>query len=165
MQIRSAQKLAWANKVTKGFNTIDAPLEFCLLQGEIAEAFDAWHKGREDVGEELFGSFSSSSHCSLCCRGPATTRSAATGDPAATEGGELDRLFRDHLHNVLVPPKWIELRCQSLADGLLWWRGVAGPVACTVPGRDGVSHRVTLPHVAVYRSDVTVGVADGAGDG
>jgi NTP pyrophosphatase (non-canonical NTP hydrolase) len=53
VQIRSAQKLAWENKVAKGFNTTDVPLEFCLLQGEIAEAFDAWHKGREDVGEEL----------------------------------------------------------------------------------------------------------------
>jgi NTP pyrophosphatase (non-canonical NTP hydrolase) len=29
------------------------PLEFCLLQGELAEAFDACRKGREDVGEEL----------------------------------------------------------------------------------------------------------------
>jgi hypothetical protein len=53
MRIRSAQKLAWENKVAKGFNTTDVPLEFCLLQGEIAEAFDAWRKGREDVGEEL----------------------------------------------------------------------------------------------------------------
>jgi len=53
MQIRSAQKLAWENKVAKGFNTTDVPLEFCLLQGEIAETFDAWRKGREDVGEEL----------------------------------------------------------------------------------------------------------------
>jgi NTP pyrophosphatase (non-canonical NTP hydrolase) len=53
MQIRSAQKLAWKNKVAEGFNTTDVPLEFCLLQGEIAEAFDAWHKGREDVAEEL----------------------------------------------------------------------------------------------------------------
>ena len=53
MQIRSAQKLAWENKVAKGFNTTDVPLEFCLLQGEIAEAFDAWRQGREDVGEEL----------------------------------------------------------------------------------------------------------------
>jgi NTP pyrophosphatase (non-canonical NTP hydrolase) len=53
MQIRSAQKLTWENKVAKGFNTTDVPLEFCLLQGEIAEAFDAWRKGREDVGEEL----------------------------------------------------------------------------------------------------------------
>ena len=42
-----------ANKVAKGFNTTDVPLEFCLLQGEIAVAFDAWRKGCEDVGEEL----------------------------------------------------------------------------------------------------------------
>ena len=53
MKIRSAQKLAWENKVAKGFNTTDVPLVFCLLQGEIAEAFDAWRKGREDIGEEL----------------------------------------------------------------------------------------------------------------
>lgn len=53
MDIRSAQKQAWENKVAKGFNTTDVPLEFCLLQGEIAEAFDAWHKGRADTGEEL----------------------------------------------------------------------------------------------------------------
>ena len=53
MDIRSAQKQAWQNKVAKGFNTTDIPLEFCLLQGEIAEAFDAWRKGREDLGEEL----------------------------------------------------------------------------------------------------------------
>ena len=53
MQIRSAQKLAWDNKVAKGFNTTDVPLEFCLLQAEIAETFDAWHKGRENVGEKL----------------------------------------------------------------------------------------------------------------
>jgi NTP pyrophosphatase (non-canonical NTP hydrolase) len=25
----------------------------CLLQGEMAEAFDAWRKGRDDLGEEL----------------------------------------------------------------------------------------------------------------
>ena len=51
--IRSAQKRAWQNKVAKGFNTTDVPLELCLLQGEIAEAFDAWRQGREDLGEEL----------------------------------------------------------------------------------------------------------------
>ena len=53
LDIRSAQGLAWANKVAKSFNTTDVPLEFCLLQGEMAEAFDAWRKGRADVGEEL----------------------------------------------------------------------------------------------------------------
>jgi hypothetical protein len=53
MDFRSGQKLAWENKVAKGFNATDVPLEFCLLQGEIAEAFDAWRKGAEDAGEEL----------------------------------------------------------------------------------------------------------------
>jgi hypothetical protein len=51
MDIRSGQKLAWENKVAKGFNTTNIPLEFCLLQGEIAESFDAWRKGRETSGK------------------------------------------------------------------------------------------------------------------
>jgi hypothetical protein len=50
-----SQKRAWQNKVAKGFNTTDIPLEFCLLQGEMAEAFDAWRKGRAYLGEELAG--------------------------------------------------------------------------------------------------------------
>jgi hypothetical protein len=53
VDIRSGQMLAWDNKVAKGFNTTDVPLEFCLLQSEVAEAFDSWRKGRVDVGEEL----------------------------------------------------------------------------------------------------------------
>jgi len=53
VDIRSAQKLAWENKLAKGFNTTDVPLEFCLLSGEVAEAFDAWRKGRPQVAEEL----------------------------------------------------------------------------------------------------------------
>jgi NTP pyrophosphatase (non-canonical NTP hydrolase) len=51
--MRSAQQDAWQNKRDKGFNTTDVPLEFCLLNGEVAEAFDAWRKGRHDVAEEL----------------------------------------------------------------------------------------------------------------
>lgn len=31
MEIRAAQRLAWANKLVKGFNVTDVPLEFCLL--------------------------------------------------------------------------------------------------------------------------------------
>jgi hypothetical protein len=53
VEIRLAQELAWTNKVKKGFNTTDVPLEFCLLNCEVAEAFDAWRRGRDDVGEEL----------------------------------------------------------------------------------------------------------------
>lgn len=53
MEIRSAQQLAWQNKLAKGFNTTDVPLEFCRLNGEVAEALDAWRKGRHDLAEEL----------------------------------------------------------------------------------------------------------------
>jgi NTP pyrophosphatase (non-canonical NTP hydrolase) len=52
---REIQDRVQANKVAKGFNTTDIPLEFCLLNGEVAEAFDAWRKGRsrEEVADEL----------------------------------------------------------------------------------------------------------------
>lgn len=53
MEIRSAQRLTWENKVAKGFNTTEVPFEFCLLQGEVAEAFEAWRRKRDTLGEEL----------------------------------------------------------------------------------------------------------------
>lgn len=48
-----AQARAWANKVAKGFNTTDVPMEFGLLYEEVGEAFSAWRKGRPDLGSEL----------------------------------------------------------------------------------------------------------------
>lgn len=51
--IRAVQAATWRNKLDKGFNTTDVPLEFCYLSAEVAEAFDAWRKGRDDLGEEL----------------------------------------------------------------------------------------------------------------
>jgi NTP pyrophosphatase (non-canonical NTP hydrolase) len=53
LEIKEAQRLAWANKVAKGFNTSDVPLEFMLLHGEIAENFQAWRRAQPDLGEEL----------------------------------------------------------------------------------------------------------------
>ena len=50
---REAQARAWANKLAKGFNTTDVPLEFALLVEEVGEAFSAWRKGRPDLGGEL----------------------------------------------------------------------------------------------------------------
>ena len=51
---RAAQDRAWANKQAKRFNVTDVPLEFCLLSGEVAEAFSAWRKGRsEELAAEL----------------------------------------------------------------------------------------------------------------
>jgi NTP pyrophosphatase (non-canonical NTP hydrolase) len=53
LEIRHAQKLAWANKIDKGFNTTDIALEFGLLTAEVGEAFTAWRKRLPDLGEEL----------------------------------------------------------------------------------------------------------------
>ncbi|MFJ9380543.1 MazG nucleotide pyrophosphohydrolase domain-containing protein [Streptomyces sp. NPDC101455] len=53
MDIAEAQKLAWKNKLDKGFNTEDIPLEFGLLNAEVGEAFTAWRKDLPDKGEEL----------------------------------------------------------------------------------------------------------------
>ena len=51
--IRRAQDEAWANKSEKGFNLTDVPLEFCLLQREVSEAFTAWREGSPGLGSEL----------------------------------------------------------------------------------------------------------------
>mgnify|MGYP001183058870 CR=1 FL=1 len=47
------QDLIFQNKEAKGFNISNVPLEFCLTQGELAEAFDAWRKSKPDLSEEL----------------------------------------------------------------------------------------------------------------
>lgn len=53
MDIAEAQKLAWENKLDKGFNTTDIALEYGLLTAEVGEAFTAWRKDLPDQGEEL----------------------------------------------------------------------------------------------------------------
>lgn len=53
MDLKNVQKEIFQNKVNKGFNTTDLNLEFCALFVEVGEAFDAYRKGKEDVGEEL----------------------------------------------------------------------------------------------------------------
>ena len=53
MELKKIQKDIWQNKVNKGFNTTDVNKEFCLLYGEVAEAYDAWRKKKDDLNEEL----------------------------------------------------------------------------------------------------------------
>ena len=53
MNLRETQKAIYQNKVDKGFNITDINKEFCLLYGEVAEAYDAWRKKKDDIGEEL----------------------------------------------------------------------------------------------------------------
>jgi NTP pyrophosphatase (non-canonical NTP hydrolase) len=51
--LSAAQSRAWENKLVKGFNVTDVPMEFGLLVEEVGEAFSAWRKGRPDLGGEL----------------------------------------------------------------------------------------------------------------
>ncbi len=53
MNTQEIQKTIYANKVKKGFNISDIPLEFAYLYGEVGEAFEAWRKKQDDLGEEL----------------------------------------------------------------------------------------------------------------
>lgn len=51
------QKEVYQNKVDKGFGIEDNKeniyKQFCFIQGEVAEAFEAYHKGMDSLGEEL----------------------------------------------------------------------------------------------------------------
>lgn len=47
------QKEIWKNKLEKGFNTTNVEKEFCLLYGEVAEAYEAYRKKKDDLNEEL----------------------------------------------------------------------------------------------------------------
>lgn len=53
MNLKEVQKQVWQNKVDKGFNITDVNKEFCLLYGEVAEAYEAYRKKKDDLGEEL----------------------------------------------------------------------------------------------------------------
>lgn len=53
MDMKEMQKTVYQNKLDKGFNVTDIHKEFCLLYGEVAEAYESWRKKQDDVGEEL----------------------------------------------------------------------------------------------------------------
>lgn len=53
MNLKEIQKEVWNNKVKKGFNTTDVNKEFCLLYGEVSEAYETWRKKKDDLNEEL----------------------------------------------------------------------------------------------------------------
>ena len=53
MNIKKTQKEIIQNKINHGFNTTDITKEFCLLYGEVGEAYEAYRKKKNDLGEEL----------------------------------------------------------------------------------------------------------------
>lgn len=53
IDLQKLQKDIYQNKINKGFNVTDINKEFCYAYGELAEAFDAYRKGKDDLGEEI----------------------------------------------------------------------------------------------------------------
>lgn len=53
VDLKQIQKDVYQNKLNKGFNVTDVNKEFCLTYGEVAEAYDAWRKKKDDLGEEM----------------------------------------------------------------------------------------------------------------
>lgn len=53
VNIKELQKEVYQNKINHGFNTKDINMEFCLAYGELGEAYMAWLKKKDDLGEEL----------------------------------------------------------------------------------------------------------------
>lgn len=53
IDLQKTQKDVYQNKLDKGFNVTDVNKEFCLIYGEVSEAYEAWRKKKDDVGEEI----------------------------------------------------------------------------------------------------------------
>ena len=53
MTSKDLQKRIMDNKIKHHFNTTNVEKEFCLLYGEVGEAYDAWLKQKDDLGSEL----------------------------------------------------------------------------------------------------------------
>ncbi len=53
VDLKKLQKDVYQNKINHGFNVTDLNMEFCLAYGELGEAYMAWLKKKDDLGEEL----------------------------------------------------------------------------------------------------------------
>ena len=53
VDMRALQQAVYQNKVDHGFNTTNVEFEFCLAYGELGEAYQAYLKHKQDLGEEL----------------------------------------------------------------------------------------------------------------
>lgn len=53
IDLKKMQMQVLENKKRQGFNTTDVNKEFCLAYGEVSEAYDAWQKKKDDLGEEI----------------------------------------------------------------------------------------------------------------
>jgi hypothetical protein len=55
MSLKQIQKEVWQNKLNNGFNTTDVYKEFCLLNREVSEAYEAHIKNKNRVYKNVDG--------------------------------------------------------------------------------------------------------------
>ena len=53
VDLKELQTQVYQNKIAHGFNTTNIEFEFCLAYSEMAEAYQAYLKKKDDLGEEL----------------------------------------------------------------------------------------------------------------
>ncbi|MBQ8424874.1 MAG: hypothetical protein IJX17_02495 [Clostridia bacterium] len=53
MNLEEMQKRVWQNKINHGFDLVNVEREFCLLYGEMGEAYEAYIKKHDNLAEEL----------------------------------------------------------------------------------------------------------------
>ena len=53
IDLKEFQKIIYKNKVDKGFNVTNIEKEFCSTYGELSEAYEAYRRKKDDLGEEL----------------------------------------------------------------------------------------------------------------
>ncbi|MBS6196525.1 MAG: hypothetical protein KH828_13225 [Clostridiales bacterium] len=53
VDLKELQTQVYKNKIEHGFNVDNIEFEFCLAYGEMAEAYQAYLKEKNDLGEEL----------------------------------------------------------------------------------------------------------------
>lgn len=53
IDLNEIQKQVYQNKLNKKFNVTDVSMEFALTYGELSEAYEAWRKKKDNVGEEI----------------------------------------------------------------------------------------------------------------
>lgn len=53
MDLKEMQKRVWDNKLKHNFDTTNVDREFCLLYGEVGEAYEAYIKKHDNISEEL----------------------------------------------------------------------------------------------------------------
>ena len=62
VDLKALQKQVYQNKIEKGFNVTNIEKEFCLAYGEMAEAYEAYRKKKDDLGDRKSTRLNSSHH-------------------------------------------------------------------------------------------------------